>query len=107
MKFTNLVEHVSKKAIPPHVKHLIVEIMVSDESDEDVEVSVFIKLEHFYFLTQSLEGSFHRYSHMIPERVRRNEVVPTYLQPLSCLSLTQFVHALPEGCELSHMHLLV
>lgn len=38
MKFSKLVEFVSKKAIPPHVKHLIVEVMVSDEEGEDVEV---------------------------------------------------------------------
>ncbi|KZT19301.1 ubiquitin activating enzyme [Neolentinus lepideus HHB14362 ss-1] len=38
MKFSKLVEHVSKKPIPPHVKHLIVEVMVADENDEDVEV---------------------------------------------------------------------
>lgn len=38
MKFSNLVEHVSKKPIQPHVKYLIVEVMVADESDEDVEV---------------------------------------------------------------------
>ncbi|KAG5646462.1 hypothetical protein DXG03_003512 [Asterophora parasitica] len=38
MKFSKLVEFVSKKAIPPHVKHLVVEIMVSDEEGEDVEV---------------------------------------------------------------------
>ncbi|KAF7331853.1 Ubiquitin activating enzyme [Mycena kentingensis (nom. inval.)] len=38
MKFSKLVESVSKKPIPPHVKHLITEVMVSDENDEDVEV---------------------------------------------------------------------
>lgn len=38
MKFSHLVEHVSKKPIPPHAKHLIVEIMVTDDTDEDVEV---------------------------------------------------------------------
>ncbi|KAJ8523008.1 hypothetical protein ONZ45_g541 [Pleurotus djamor] len=38
MKFSKLVEHVSKKPIAPHVKHLIVEVMVSDEEGEDVEV---------------------------------------------------------------------
>jgi ubiquitin-activating enzyme E1 len=38
MKFSQLVEHVSKKAIPPYIKHLIVEVMVSDEEGEDVEV---------------------------------------------------------------------
>ena len=39
MKFSKLVEHVSKKPLPAHAKHLIVEVMVSDEQDEDVEVS--------------------------------------------------------------------
>ncbi|KAF8205880.1 hypothetical protein K438DRAFT_1905187 [Mycena galopus ATCC 62051] len=38
MRFSKLVETVSKKAIPRHVKHLIVEVMVSDEECEDVEV---------------------------------------------------------------------
>jgi ubiquitin-activating enzyme E1 len=38
MKFSKLVETVSKKPIPPHAKHLIAEIMVSDEDGEDVEV---------------------------------------------------------------------
>ncbi|KAJ6627557.1 hypothetical protein B0H10DRAFT_1995251 [Mycena sp. CBHHK59/15] len=38
MKFSKLVEFVSKKPIPPHAKHLIVEVMVSNEDDEDVEV---------------------------------------------------------------------
>lgn len=38
MKFSKLVETVSKKPIPPHTRHLVVEVMVSDENDEDVEV---------------------------------------------------------------------
>jgi len=38
LKFSKLVEMVSKKPIPAHVKYLIVEIMASDENDEDVEV---------------------------------------------------------------------
>ena len=38
MKFSKLVEHVSKKPLPSHTKHLIVEVMVSDEDGEDVEV---------------------------------------------------------------------
>ncbi|GJE84100.1 ubiquitin activating enzyme [Phanerochaete sordida] len=38
LKFSKLVETVSKKPIPPHVKHLIVEVMVMDEEGEDVEV---------------------------------------------------------------------
>ena len=43
MKFSKLVEHVSKKPLPPHTKHLIVEVMVSDEDGEDVEVSFPVK----------------------------------------------------------------
>jgi hypothetical protein len=38
MKFSKLVEHVSKKPIPPHVTHFVVEVMASDEDEEDVEV---------------------------------------------------------------------
>ena len=38
MKFSKLVETVSKKPIPSHVKHLIVEVMVTDVEGEDVEV---------------------------------------------------------------------
>ncbi|KAF9468864.1 ubiquitin activating enzyme [Collybia nuda] len=38
MRFSKLVEFVSKKPIPPHVKHLVVEVMVSDQDGEDVEV---------------------------------------------------------------------
>ena len=39
MKFSKLVEFVSKKPLPAHTKHLIVEVMVNDEEGEDVEVS--------------------------------------------------------------------
>jgi len=38
LKFSDLVELISKKPIPPHVRQLVTEIMVSDEEDEDVEV---------------------------------------------------------------------
>ncbi|KAE9406021.1 ubiquitin activating enzyme [Gymnopus androsaceus JB14] len=38
MKFSKLVEHVSKKPLSPHTKDFIVEVMVSDEEGEDVEV---------------------------------------------------------------------
>ncbi len=41
MKFSKLVEHVSKKPIPPHVQALTVEVMVSDEQGEDVEVGLY------------------------------------------------------------------
>jgi len=38
MKFSALVEHVTKKPIPAHVTHFVVEVMASDEDGEDVEV---------------------------------------------------------------------
>lgn len=38
MKFTRLIEHVSKKQVPAHVTFFIVEVMASDEEGEDVEV---------------------------------------------------------------------
>jgi ubiquitin-activating enzyme E1 len=44
MKFSKLVEHVSKKPIPPHTKQLLTEVMVMDEEGEDVEVN-----GQFYF----------------------------------------------------------
>ena len=45
MKFSKLVEHVSKKPIPPHAKHLLAEVMVSDAEGEDVDVSLVCKRE--------------------------------------------------------------
>jgi ubiquitin-activating enzyme E1 len=38
MKFSSLVEHVTKKPLPAHVTHFVVEVMASDEDGEDVEV---------------------------------------------------------------------
>ncbi|KAI0265111.1 ubiquitin activating enzyme [Gloeopeniophorella convolvens] len=38
MKFTDLVEHVSKKPVPAHTTHFVVEVMASDEDGEDVEI---------------------------------------------------------------------
>lgn len=38
LKMSTLIETVSKKPIPPHQKAVIVEVMVSDEDGEDVEV---------------------------------------------------------------------
>ena len=38
MKFSALVQHVTKKPIPAHVTHFVVEVMASDEEGEDVEV---------------------------------------------------------------------
>jgi len=38
MRMSDLVEHVSKKAIPPWTKNLIVEVIAADEEGEDVEI---------------------------------------------------------------------
>ncbi|KAI0320611.1 ubiquitin activating enzyme [Amylostereum chailletii] len=38
MRFTDLVEHVSKKPVASHTTHFIVEVMASDVDGEDVEV---------------------------------------------------------------------
>lgn len=38
MKLTELIQFVSKKEVPPHVKNLILEICCDDEQGEDVEV---------------------------------------------------------------------
>ncbi|TFY80751.1 hypothetical protein EWM64_g3261 [Hericium alpestre] len=38
MKFSQLVEYISKKPVAPHVTQFIVEVMVMDEEGEDVEV---------------------------------------------------------------------
>jgi hypothetical protein len=40
MKFSALVEHVTKKPVPTHVTHFVVEVMASDEEGEDVEVRI-------------------------------------------------------------------
>lgn len=40
MKFSALVEHVTKKPVPAHVTHFVVEVMASDEDGEDVEVRI-------------------------------------------------------------------
>ena len=40
MKFSALVEHVTKKPVPAHVTHFLVEVMASDQDGEDVEVRI-------------------------------------------------------------------
>jgi len=40
MRFSALVEHVTKKPVPAHVTHFVVEVMASDEDGEDVEVRI-------------------------------------------------------------------
>lgn len=38
MRFTQLIEHVSKKRVPAHVTFFIVEVIAADNEGEDVEV---------------------------------------------------------------------
>jgi hypothetical protein len=64
MKFSNLVEHVSKKPIPPHVKHLIVEVMVSDEEGEDVEVCISLFPVLLRTLNKPILGTIYRYPNL-------------------------------------------
>jgi hypothetical protein len=52
MKFSNLVEFVSKKPIPPYTKHLVVEVMVSDQEGEDVEARFSL-----YLFPQIIDGA--------------------------------------------------
>ena len=40
MKFSALVQHVSKKPVPAHVTHFVAEVMASDKDGEDVEVRI-------------------------------------------------------------------
>ena len=39
MRISDLVEMISKKKLAPDVKHLVVEMLVSDETGEDIDVS--------------------------------------------------------------------
>jgi ubiquitin-activating enzyme E1 len=49
MRFSALVEHVTKKPVPAHVTHFIVEVMASDEEGEDVEVCILTSQTHIEF----------------------------------------------------------
>jgi hypothetical protein len=59
MKFSKLVEHVSKKPIPPHTKHLLVEVMLMDEEMEDVEVCHDNYIFECSFTDEYFAGAFH------------------------------------------------
>jgi len=58
MKFSKLVEHVSKRPIAPYVKQLVAEVMVSDEDGEDVEVRHVIKLHGHCQILFFITGAF-------------------------------------------------
>jgi hypothetical protein len=64
MKFSKLVETVSKKPIPPHVKTLIAEVMVTDAQDEDVDVNPCSSYGIEYNADVKFSGAVCCYSHL-------------------------------------------
>lgn len=55
LPFSKLVEVVSKKPVPPHVKALVAEVCVNDASGEDVEVCVLnAKIRFHIFALESV-----------------------------------------------------
>jgi hypothetical protein len=75
MNFTRLIEHVSKKQVPAHVTFFIVEVMASDEQDEDVEVQcgicpsldIALTLHCSFRSSSSIASNYETYSR---ERIR-------------------------------------
>ena len=65
MRFSKLVEHVSKRPLPPHVKHLIVEVMVSDKEGEDIEVWLCDSRTTRFSSVQIRLGTVHRRRNLI------------------------------------------
>jgi Ubiquitin fold domain len=69
MKFSALVEHVTKKPVPAHVTHFVVEVMASDEDGEDVEVRIrncFSR--HVFPIPTIYAGPFYRGAQVICDR---------------------------------------
>jgi ubiquitin family protein len=61
MKFSALVEHVTRKPVPAHVTHFVVEVMASDEDGEDVEVRIRNCFSRYLFQSRSFyAGPVHR-----------------------------------------------
>ena len=60
MRFSALVEHVTKKPVPAHVTHFLVEVMASDEEGEDVEVGILTSQAHLDSEQSTWTGSVHR-----------------------------------------------
>jgi len=60
MKFSALVEHVTRKPVPAHVTHFVVEVMASDEDGEDVEVRIRNCFSRHLFQSFFCAGPVHR-----------------------------------------------
>lgn len=74
MTFTRLIENVSKKQVPAHVTFFIVEVMASDEQDEDVEVQCGICPSIDIVLTLCIAASVHYHpSQVITKRTVERE----------------------------------
>lgn len=86
MKFSRLVEHVSKKPIPPYVKHLIVEVMVSDEEGEDVEVYFLSFPVLVRTLSKPITGSIHCCPNLVHKMLRKKDyvVIAQYIYAHHC-----------------------
>jgi ubiquitin-activating enzyme E1 len=65
MRFSALVEHVTKKPIPSHVTHFVVEVMASDEDGEDVEVCIRTCFSCSSLIPSTCTGSLHRGAQVI------------------------------------------
>jgi hypothetical protein len=68
MKFSALVEHVTKKPLPAHVTHFVVEVMASDEEGEDVEVSIHYCFSQHVSIPGACPGPIHRSPQVIVKR---------------------------------------
>jgi hypothetical protein len=65
MKLSNLVEMIGKKPLAPGTTHLVVELLVSDQEGEDVDVSQHTLLFYTYSLSLlSHIGSLHSGLHL-------------------------------------------
>ena len=72
MKFSALVAHVTRKPIPAHVTHFVVEVMASDEDGEDVEVRICNCFSRHRFRSFCV-GSFHHCAQVSCGKAKRCE----------------------------------
>jgi hypothetical protein len=95
MKFSKLVEHVSKKPIPPHTKHLLVEVMLMDDEMEDVEVCIraTIRASPLMVFCRCL-SSLSRFERS------RSSTICILRRPSS-----EWIHLLHDGMLVTHDHL--
>jgi len=100
MKFTRLIENVSKKQVPAHVPFFIVEVMASDEEGEDVEVLCLFPHPLAVVLTFRITASIHhRPSQVVSERtVEREECLVKCIRRGMCNMLIVHRSFVPSSC---------